>query len=328
MMKTLLFFITGMLFFSLNGRAGELLAQNDPAKAAPQADTASQPEPDNTVLTKEQQESIQESAEEEEAEETFLSTHKVNYFSINHKLGTHNEQAKYQISMKFRVLKPDIFEFMDKYFPVYFAYTQKSLWNQGQRSKPFEESNYNPEVFFDYPVNAAINNRIILRRIVFSPIEHESNGIAGDLSRNWDRTYVLIRFGLKTKEKLEETKSFLADKAQLYVKCWYAWGYTAQTKYLQAKGANSDFLDYMGNGEIGVSLRNFLWGGAFKNHQLDFKTPISYNKRKDSFEYVFRQQLPNMEFSLFLSYWHGYGETLQRFDQYGRRGFIGLAFTY
>jgi outer membrane phospholipase A len=34
-------------------------------------------------------------------------------------------------------------------FPAYVAYTQKSLWNVGQQSMPFEENNYNPELFLD-----------------------------------------------------------------------------------------------------------------------------------------------------------------------------------
>jgi len=173
-----------------------------------------------------------------------------------------------------------------------------------------------------------ITGRLKLRNIVISPIEHESNGLAGVESRSWNRQYVLIKFGLESKEKLEVTNSFLSDKAVLYVKLWHASSYSDQTAYLQSIGSNDTFLDYMGKGEIGVSVRNFLWGGPLRNHQLDMKTPIFRDKSKNSFEIEFRQQLPEMNFALYLQYWYGYGETLMRFDQFGRRGFVGLAFSY
>jgi outer membrane phospholipase A len=105
--------------------------------------------------------------------------------------------------------------------------------------------------FWIYPVNAAITGRLKLRNIVISPIEHESNGLVGVQSRSWNRQYVLIKFGLESREKLEITNSFLSDKALLHVKFWYAWGYAGQDAYLQSIGSNDKFLDYRGRGEIG-----------------------------------------------------------------------------
>jgi outer membrane phospholipase A len=90
-----------------------------------------------------------------------------------------------------------------------------------------------------------------LRNIVISPIEHESNGLVGVQSRSWNRQYVLIKFGLESREKLEITNSFLSDKALLHVKFWYAWGYAGQDAYLQSIGSNDKFLDYRGRGAIG-----------------------------------------------------------------------------
>ncbi len=126
--------------------------------------------------------------------------------------GNNDAQVKFQISMKFRVLEPNLYVLKYNLFPAYVAYTQKSLWNVGQQSMPVEESNYNPEFFLDYPVNAVIIGRFKLRNMVISPIEHESNGLAGVQSRGWNRQYVLIKFGLESKEKLEVTNSFLSDK--------------------------------------------------------------------------------------------------------------------
>ena len=330
-MKKLMIVFISVQFFTANGDAGELLVQDDSAKVVQLADTAGQPQeannPENTLPAEQQQKSPQ-STDFEKKTDSPVAEHKVNYFSMNRWPGNNNAQAKFQISMKFRVLKPNLYILEHNIFPAYFAYTQKSLWNVGQQSMPFEESNYNPEFFLDYAVNAVIIGRFKLRSIVISPIEHESNGLAGVQSRSWNRQYVLIKFGLESKGKLEVTNSFLSDKALLYVKLWHASSYSDQTAYLQSIGSNNKFLDYMGQGEIGVSVRNFLWGGSLRDHQLDIRTPIFRDKRKNSYAYELRQQLPDMNFALYLQYWYGYGETLMRFDQFGHRGFVGLSFSY
>ena len=330
-MRKLMIVFISVLFFSANGASGGLLVQDDSAKAVQSADSASQPQdvnaPEDTVPAEQQQTSPQ-STDFGKKTASPVAEHKVNYFSLNRWPGNNSAQAKFQISMKFQVLQPNLYVLKHNIFPAYFAYSQKTLWNVGQQSRPFEESDINPEFFLDYPVNAVITGRFKLRNIVISPIEHESNGLAGDRSRSWNRQYVLIKFGLESKEKLEVTNSFLSDKALLYVKLWHASSYSDQTAYLQTIGSNDKFLDYMGQGEIGVSVRNFLWGGFLRNHQLDIKTPIFRAERKNSCELEFRQQLPNMNFALYFQYWYGYGETLMRFDQFGRRSFIGLSFSY
>lgn len=329
-MKRPAVFITA-LFIAVNGGAGELPIQTGPATVVRQTGAASLQQdvnnPENTLPTERQQKSP-ESAYFGKKTDRPVSAHKVNYFSIDKWPGNNNAQVKFQISMKFRLLEPNLYILKYNLFPAYIGYTQKSLWNAGQRSRPFEESNYNPEFFLDYPVNAALIGRFKLRNIIISPFEHESNGLTGGRSRSWNRQYVLIKFGLESKEKLGIANSFLSDKALLYVKLWRASGYSNQTDYFQAIGSADKFLDYMGRGEAGISVRNFIWGGSLKNHQLDIRTPILRDNRNKSYEIEFRQQLPYMNFALYLQYWYGCGETLLRFDQFGRRGFIGLSFSY
>jgi len=319
------------LFLAVNCGAGELPAPVGPARTLPPAEPAdllrAGNNPENRLPAEQQQKLPRYSHVGNKADRP-VSAHKVNYFSINRWPGENSAQAKFQISMKFQVLEPNLYVLQYNLFPAYFAYSQKSLWNEGEESMPFEETNYNPEFFLDYPVNAALLGRIKLRSIVLSPLEHESNGLVGVQSRSWNRQYVLIRFGLEAKEELAATNSLLADKALLYLKLWNATGYSGQNAYLQSIGSNETFLDYMGKGEVGISVRNFLWGGSLKDHQLDIKTPVFRDARKDSYSFELRQQLPFMNFALYLQYWHGYGETLMRFDQFGRRGFAGLAFSY
>ncbi len=319
------------MFFAGDAVAAELLVQDGSEEAIQQNDTVSQPQDVNnpeSAATADQKQNLSQDEQITKKTSSPVATHKVNYFAINNLPWNDKAQVKFQISMKFRLLKPDLYVFKYNLFPAYFAYTQMSLWNVGQPSAPFEESNYNPEFFLDYPVNAGIIGRIKLRNIVVSPFEHESNGLAGAQSRSWNRQYVLIRIGFESTEKLEVTNSFLSDKALLYVKLWHAYGYEDENAHLGSVGNNNTFLDYMGRGEVGISVRNFLWGGSLKDHQLDIRTPIFRDKNKDSYKIEFRQQIPNMNFAIYLQYWYGYGETLLRFDQFGRRGFAGLSFSY
>ena len=323
--------LLALIFYAGDADAVEFLVQDDAKEVHQKTGNSSQPQDVNNpvdTMPAEQQQKSPQSEHVGKNEDRPLSAHKLNYAAIDSWPGNNNAQVKFQISMKFRVLTPNLYVLKYNVFPAYFAYTQKSLWNINQPSSPFEENNYNPEFFLDYPVNAAIIGRIKLRNIVVSPIEHESNGLTGVQSRSWNRQYVLVKFGLESKEKLAITNSFLSDKALLYVKLWNASGYEEENAYLQSVGKDGTFLDYMGRGEIGVSVRNFLWGGALKDHQLDIRTPIFRDSDKDSYKFEFRQQLPNMNFALYLQYWYGYGETLMRFDQFGRRGFVGLSFSY
>ena len=330
-MKKPMIAVITVLLVVVSGAAGEIRMQNDSVKAVQKTDTSSHPQdvnrPENTLPLEQQPKSPQ-SKDSGKGSNRFVSANKVNYFSVNRWHRSSNAQVKFQISMAFPVLRPNLYVFKYNLFPAYVAYTQKSLWNVGQRSMPFEESNYNPEFYLDYPVNAVMIGRIKLRNVVISPIEHESNGLAGAQSRSWNRQYVLIKFGLESKDKLEVMNSFLTDKALLYVRFWYASSYSDMTTYLRSIGSNTTFLDYMGRGEIGLRVRNFLWGGSLRDHQLDMKTPIFRDMRKKSYEFEFRQQLPNMNCALYMQYWYGYGETLLRFDQFGNRGIVGLSFSY
>lgn len=323
-MKRLITAFIAAPFFAVSSGASEPPAQVPAAQAVQQADAASQPQDVNSIAG---QQPPQTACFGNKADSP-LSAHKLNYFALNQWPGNDNAQVKFQISMKFRLLEPNLYVLKYNLFPAYVAYTQKSLWNVGQPSTPFEESNYNPEFFLDYPVNAAILGAFKLRNIVIGLLEHESNGLAGAQSRSWNRQYVLFTLGLESEEKLGITDSFISDKALLHIKLWQASGYSEQDDYLQSIGSGAGFLDYMGRGEIRASVRNFLWGGFLKDHQLDIKMPIFRDAGKPSYEVQFRQQIPDMNFAFYLQYWYGYGETLLRFNQFGHRGFAGLSFSY
>ncbi len=247
-----------------------------------------------------------------------IRTYKINYFTINNLWTNDNAQVKFQFSVKYKFLDSDV-RVLGHPLSLYFAYTQKSLWNVGQPSMPFEESNYNPEVFFDYQINHSWGS-FSLRDIFLSPFEHESNGLAGPDSRSWNRLYAAARFGFWP---LEQAESEHKDHVELNLKVWHAYGYSDQDAYLRSIGSTETFLDYVGYGEINLALRDIFVQGNWGN-RLDITSKIG---GKENYEFEYQQKIAHLYFSPYIQYWHGYNETLLRFDRYGKRLFIGVSFS-
>lgn len=74
-------------------------------------------------------------------------------------------------------------------FSLYLAYTQKFYWQVYTRSAYFRESNYEPEVFVEYPLFDWNTWRV--------GVVHQSNGRGGDMERSWNRVYVEGIFSLR-----------------------------------------------------------------------------------------------------------------------------------
>ncbi|HMJ12757.1 MAG TPA: phospholipase A, partial [Polyangiaceae bacterium] len=107
-----------------------------------------------------------------------LTFHRTNYFISGFSEQT---QVKFQFSFKY-----DLWPNRTGH-AVYFAYTQKSLWDlwSFSRSSPFRESNYNPELVYTYRHAAAAATEprctLVAEQAGF---DHESNGEAGSQSRS------------------------------------------------------------------------------------------------------------------------------------------------
>src|SRR5574337_954526 len=156
-----------------------------------------------------------------------ISTYKINYFSLNRLPNKETAQVKFQFSVKYKFFNRDA-SFLGHPLSLYLAYTQKSLWNVGQDSMPFEESNYNPEAFFDYHVNLS-RGSASLRHIILSPYEHESNGLAGPQSRGWNRLYAAVRLGFFPMAEKCDHDSMPKDQIELFLKIWHAYGYSDES---------------------------------------------------------------------------------------------------
>ncbi len=253
-----------------------------------------------------------------------ISTYKINYFSLNSFPNNKNAQVKFQFSVKYKFFNRDV-SVLGRPLSLYLAYSQKSLWNVGQDSMPFEESNYNPEAFFDYQTDIS-RGAVALRDVILSPYEHESNGLAGPQSRGWNRVYAAVRLGFFPIEK--ETGDYGSaprDRIELFLKVWHAYGYSDETAYLQTINSNKTFLGYEGFGEVSLLFRDIIVHGDDWGNRFEATSRIG---GKENIELQYVQKMPTLNFSPYVQYWHGYDETLLRFDRFDDRTFVGVSFVY
>jgi phospholipase A1 len=136
-----------------------------------------------------------------------------------------NPSSKLNVSFKINVLEDTGW---------YFAYTQLMMWDLWADSQPMRDLNYNPETFYRFIFNQENNLWLDLG------LEHESNGLAGDLSRGWNRVY--LRYSSSATLPMEHGLFWS-------VKAWFPFGYDS---------TSLDIAKYRGLYEFEVTIRNML----------------------------------------------------------------------
>ncbi|MDH4224635.1 MAG: phospholipase A [Deltaproteobacteria bacterium] len=245
-----------------------------------------------------------------------LEPYKDNYllfYTWDHTAGADRmaQEAVFQISLKKRA-RDD--------FPLYLAYTQKSFWQvyDDHHSRPFRETNYNPEVF----VEPAWEDGTIGWSLRLG-VEHESNGQSGDQSRSWNRYYVWPQmavpdwWGLTTSLKVwnrfqEEKKKPPAD----------SFG-----------DDNPRILDLLGYAEWRISLEGTSGqsdntGDAPLGHRLDVMVRKGAQDPHGTWQVDYRFNMPTLNRGMYvhLQYFEGYGNSLIDFDKRIKRAGIGFSF--
>jgi outer membrane phospholipase A len=301
--RSLILFIA--LFACAAVPAAGVFAQADTSPASPPAEQAKQQDGDNGACNK----------------KSPISTYKINYFTLNNWPANNDAQVKFQFSVKYKFFDWDA-SLWGRPLALYLAYSQKSLWNVGQNSMPFEESNYNPETFLNYTMNT--RGPVALRDVILGLYEHESNGLAGPQSRGWNRFYAAVRLGYLPLAGQCAADPAQYDHVELYLKVWHAYGYSDETSYLRSIGSNETFLGFEGHGEVNLVLRDIIFQGGWGN-RIDMTSRVGGRR---NFEFQYQQKIPSLNFSPYFQYWYGYDETLLRFDRFGRRAFVGVSFAY
>ena len=238
-----------------------------------------------------------------------ISLYQDNYFLTGFGGATSN-QVKFQLSAKFD-LWPN-----RGHHGAFFAFTERSRWNLYDKSAPFAENNFLPELFYTYfhhasrydppPRCAFFHERVGL--------VHESNG-EDVRSRAWNRAYVESRFSC-----YGETHRYFVTSLRIWAPSF-------------GSSDNPDIHKYLGYGELSFSLGNDGWS----NWLNDFDLTVHLRKgTRDwgtgSVELDGRYRPPyggSWRFTphLYAQLFQGFGETLLRYDQSVTAFRIGIGFS-
>jgi phospholipase A1 len=180
---------------------------------------------------------------------------------------------------------------------LWLGYTQKSYWQvyNEKYSRPFRETNYEPEIIFNYPVKFDF-----LKLKMFGlGFNHQSNGREGDkFSRSWNR--IILQAGFEHKH----------------------WSLLFRTWYAIETGENPDIQDYMGRADATFNYR-------LKKHLLTVKGQHSLkfgeaNHGNIEFDWAF-PIYGNLKG--YAQFFHGYGDAMIDYNQIHTIAGIGIVFA-
>jgi phospholipase A1 len=214
-------------------------------------------------------------------------------------------EIKFQISLKYLAMQDLIFEDLD----LQFAFTTTSCWQayNSEISAPFRETNYEPEVIFNYHHSWSLLSLPVEQTSL--SFNHQSNGQTGQLSRSWNRIILGFIFAP-------------AENVLWGFRTWYRLPEDEKITVLDPAGDdNPDIEKFMGHGELGG-----LWSIS-DNHSLEFM--LRNNFRSDNKGAIqLGWSFPiNDRLQGYVEYFNGYGESLIYYNHHAQRLGIGFKLT-
>lgn len=220
--------------------------------------------------------------------------YKPNYFLLG------DRDAKLSVSFKL----PLFFE-----APLYLGYSQIMFWHVHEKSSPFSDVNYNPEVFYRLYQQEQESEWVDI-----GIYEHESNGQAGEYSRGWNRFYLLY-----------SSELVQLDYARVF------WGFKTWVPY-QVEDNNDDLVNYRGHYEMNLTVFSVL-GSYFERSDLSLRVFSGGRAGMDitqgAQELTLRIKSPLTRFFqpvVTLQLYNGYAESLLRYNQKNTELRLGIGF--
>ena len=222
-----------------------------------------------------------------------VSVYEPVYFIVG---GDGGLNAKFQISLRFRLFdnRGRLARRLPWIDDLYLSFSQTSLWDLGELSKPFTDSSYRPRLFYaNYDLARFLDGN--LRVGLESGFGHESNGKEGDASRSYNMLYArpTLTFG-----DPDGLRAYFAPLIHNYI----------------AASDNPDIDDYRGYVDwlAGIGSKGGLdfWGVLRKGTRSDFgsiELNASYPLSKLSGG--------DLTGWLMLQYFNGYGESLLDYNR-------------
>ena len=206
--------------------------------------------------------------------------------------------SKFQLSFKYRIIREggwaaSKFGVLDD---LYFGYTQFSLWDMGEKSSPFRDTNYKPGMF--YEANFGEGRLDWMESFgLRTGYEHESNGRDGTNSRSLNILYLRPRLVLGDSRKYYFE---IAPKAYVYV---------------GNLDENPDIAEY--RGYVDLTLRTGYGNGwqissTFRRGTQDHYGSIQVDATYPLSRILFLKDLGGF---LQLQYFNGWGESLIDYNE-------------
>ena len=201
------------------------------------------------------------------------------------------EEAKFQLSLRTKLAQDLLLPDAD----LWVGFTQQVLWQiwNGKDSKPFRNSDYEPEVIYVLPTAKGLRELPLgwQWRYTQFGLAHQSNGQSDPLSRSWNRVYVGAGFErgdwsltARLNQRLNETL---------------------------ATDNNPDLASYRGRGEFQLN-----WAHGLQTASLHYRSTlktVKYGSVQLEWTYpVYRDQPNGLRW--FLQAFRGYGETLTDYN--------------
>jgi phospholipase A1/A2 len=213
------------------------------------------------------------------------------------------EEAKFQLSLRTKIAQDLGFPGAD----LWAAFTQQALWQiyNGTDSKPFRNSDYEPEIIYIVPTPKSLRGLPFgwQWRYTQLGLAHQSNGQSDPLSRSWNRVYLGLGF----------------ERGD--------WSLSA--RFLQrlneplATDNNPDLVDFRGRGEFQLN-----WAHGLQTASATYRSTLKSTDRGSlQFEWtypVFKDQPNGIRW--YLQAFRGYGETLT--DYNFRQTSFGVGVTF
>ncbi|WP_240612745.1 phospholipase A [Alteromonas flava] len=215
-----------------------------------------------------------------------------------------NVEAKFQISMKIPLYQPT--EAIDGLF---FGFTAVSFWQvyNDEASKPFRETNYEPEIFYQWQADLSLLGYRF--NAVQVGLNHQSNGQSGLRSRSWNR--------------ITATALFSDYDSVYYIRSWVRLPEDDKIDADDPTGDdNPDIHDYYGRMELG-------YGAVFGEIEflMKWRNNLQFDDNRGSIELNLTYPISE-RYHLMMQYFNGYGDSLIDYNRQQQRFGLGIQLRF
>ncbi|MGX5914300.1 phospholipase A [Aliidiomarina sp. Khilg15.8] len=185
---------------------------------------------------------------------------------------------------------------------VWVAYTQQSFWQayNNQESRPFRETNYEPEVFVAFDIDDVTILGIDPKFLNIS-LNHQSNGRSEPTSRSWNR--VIAEF------------VFEYDNLAVSLRPWW------RIPEPSNDDDNPDIRSYLGYGDFNAV---YTWDDYSVDIML--RNNLRTSNNRGALQLGFTFPLWN-RFRGYVQYFNGYGESMVDYDFHTQSLGVGIILT-